>query len=476
MLVSILIVVIVWSSIYPFFKRGVVADETLPLIDTVLQLSDNYLIDDMDSGWTAIYGSVTYDTDDFISSYASLKGIPAQQGSEKLRIEKTFSQPLNLSSHNIGFWVKTSGSIPTDFTFYFEAYDATGKMRQWVSYRMGSKLMGSDAVWSYHFVISTGYSYTSSIDMANIIKIQLKFFATTSDWTISIDELKAYPNQVLFPNGAVMLTFDGRPYQPVYDWAEPKLDEYSYAGCIATASELSPDIQSLSRLEGKGWDIGVYGRIFDQNDPLQYLPINEILQNTIGELTWLQSNGIGFPFLQCNRHLIDVYTEDLLDDTFYFIKGSAWMSNNMISFPSLAFYGISNYPESDLANLERAHQNQALFIWFNHLDGGSYGAAYDQTEFNTFVDRIHELGMEVITYSMLLDRYLESADLPADNLSERLRNHRSGPGKLLIRGEQPSQRHRLPRSRLATGSLEPRWAERRCTDFVHRTDGLRSHP
>ena len=67
-------------------------------------------------------------------------------------------------------------------------------MRKWVSYRSGSKLMGSDAVWSYHFVISTDYSYTSSIDMANIIKIQLKFVATTSDWTISIDELKAYPN------------------------------------------------------------------------------------------------------------------------------------------------------------------------------------------------------------------------------------------------------------------------------------------
>ena len=423
----LVIILIIGSSLYvnSFFVSGIVSEDMTPLIDNVLLYSENSLIDGMDSGWKAVYGSLAYNSNDYVTSNAFLIGIPTTSGSEKLRIQKTFTTPLNLLRCNIGFWIKTSGTIPTDFSFYVETYDTSNKVRQWRYYQLGPRLQGSNNVWSHHFVVSTDYSYESTIDMTRISKILFKFMVSTSNWTISIDDLRAYPNQELFPNGAVILTFDG-PYEGAYNWAEPKLDQYNYTGVIATARANlvgKPTIeQHLSVLYAKGWDICVYGRLFDNIDPTKYLPAATIAENTLAEKAWLESKGFtrSSSFLHCNRHLLDVYTEDLLDDNFYFIKGGHWLASNPIAFPSLAFNGISTSFEKDMAGIEKAAATKTLYIWFNHLDQGTYTLAYTRTQFNAIVDRIHALGMEVLTYSQLLEKYTQYLYATSPHLTVQL--------------------------------------------------------
>jgi PKD repeat protein len=387
---------------------SVKADEITPMIDTVLEFSESFLIDEMDSGWNAVYGSLSYNTDDYVSSGASLIGVPSTSGFERLRFQKVFTQPIDLLDCNIGFWVKTTGSIPDDLTLHVELLDSSNHMRRWVFYRKGLKLVGSNSIWSHHFLSSVAYYFGSTIDMSSITVVRFKFYSSTSDWTISIDGLRGFPNQDLFPNGAVMLTFDG-PYDGVYDWAEPKLDEYGYKAIVATARRNYPEEDGLTRLYNKGWDICVYARMYDYSNPPNLLPLDEFTENTLGEKAWLDTLGFARSSanIQCNRHLLDVQTQDLLGDNFYFIKGSAWTSTNQIAFPSLAFYGSSTSFSSDLTRLEKAADNKNMYIWFNHLDKGTYSSAYTQEQFNALVDRIHELGMEVVTYSQLLERYYQ---------------------------------------------------------------------
>jgi len=408
-----LVLTIVISTLFAngYFNNNVLAGEELPLIDIILKHSENRTIDDMDSGWSVTYGYISYDNTSYVNSNSSLKGTPNQIGTEKLRFYKTFNPSLNLSNCNLGFWVKTSGEIPSDFTFYLETYDNMGRVRVWRSYRTGTRLQGSDKVWSHHFIMSTSYISGTTIDMTNIIRIVFRFVASNGNWTFSIDDLRAYPNQLLFPNGAVVITFDG-PYDRVFYWAGPKLLEYNYSGVVATARTNGVslyDIERMKVLYNNGWDFCVYARMYDYSSPPLPLPLETIIENTAGEVSWLNSKGFtrGTNFIQCNRHLLDVYTEDLLNDDFYFTKGSSWLAGDRIAFPSVAFYGASHSFEQDMATLERAHTNKDMFIWFNHLDGGTYPTAYTQAQFNAFIDKIHELGMEVVTYSQLLERYTQ---------------------------------------------------------------------
>jgi hypothetical protein len=405
-------------------RDSVYTEKITPLEDTILKMSDSRLIDGMDSGWSATVGSIFFDSSDYVTASGSLKGTPSGTNEGHLAFQKSFSgHPIDLKECNLGFYIKTSGDMPSDFTFHLEVYDTSSRVRVWSYYNTGSRLSGSDEIWSHHFVGSTDFDYATTIDMTKINRVVFKFdSATSGNWTFSVDELRAFPVQKLFPNGAVILTFDG-PYAHQYDWAEVKMDEYGYSGVIATA-QLNIQARTtlkdhLKVLYDKGWDICVYGRLFDYQDPPQHLEESLILNDTLGafndgyvlgEKLWLDKMGFtrSSHFLQCNRHMLDVYTEDILSNYFYFIKGTHWLGSNRVTLPTLAFHGVTHSFEQDLADVERAHENGEIFIWFNHLlDDGEYTEA----QYSTLIDKIHELGVEVITYSELLDRYQNYLEL-----------------------------------------------------------------
>ncbi len=383
------------------------AESNLPLQEYILTHAESFLIDDMDSEWTAIYGSLTYNFGE-----AGLTGIPRSDGSEKLRLEKTLTEPVDLHGCNIGFDLKTT-NIPSDLSIYLEVYDIHGKMCRWGSYHKGINLLGSND-WTHHIYSSAGYYYmTSDIDMSEIYKIILKFYSAYSDWTFSIDDLRAYPNEPLYPNGAVLIALDG-PYPGVENWLEPKCDEYGYKATVATARRNYPDEEDLIRLYNKGWVICVYARMYDNSYPPKILPTIEFTENTIGELSYLHSLGIieGANNIHCNRHISDVESQDLLDDEFFFVKGSSFTSSNKVAFPFTAFYGGSTSPEIDKKNIKKASDGGYMYILFNHLDGGSYSAAYTQEDVNDVIDLIHSLGMEVVTPKDIYERIIEYYGTP----------------------------------------------------------------
>jgi hypothetical protein len=396
-----------------FFKQTLASPPTqiTPLIDTILEKSPQTIIDGLNSGWTATYGTITYNTNDFVTSPASLLGTPRTTGPERLKFQKTFVTPIDLTNSNIGFWIKTTGAIPSDLTFYLEAWDNTKlatNYRQWRYITQGDPLVGSDATWSHHFVLSDTYNSETPIDMTKITKLVFRFISpTSSDWTISIDDLRAFPNPNLFPNGAVILTFDG-PYPHQIDWAYPIMQKYGYNGVIATSKDAGDNTvkPQLAQLYASGWDIVVYARMFDNSTTPQHLSETQILNYVITQQQWLNSLGYtrSSAFLQCNRHLTNVYTDTLLSKYFYFVKGNHWLASTSTKFPTTALTGVSLVPENDLARLQSAHDNGELFIFFNHLNNNS-PVDYTKEQFTTFIDKIHSLGMEVITYSQLLERY-----------------------------------------------------------------------
>jgi hypothetical protein len=401
------------STIQANFKLMQVSppNQITPLEDTILEKSSQTLIDGMGSGWTASFGTIAYNSNDYVTGPTSLQGTPRTTGPERLKILKTFATPINLENCNIGFWIKTTGTIPSDLTFYLEVWDSTKLVtnyRQWRYIKQGDSLQGSDANWSHHFVISSNYNSDTPVDMTKITKIVFRFLSSTSsDWTISIDDLKAFPNQNLFPNGAVIITFDG-PYPHQLDWAAPIMEPYGYQGVIATAQDAgdSATKKQLGGLYAKGWDIVVYGRMFDnQTTPKPYSE-TQILNFVSTQQQWL--NGLGYTrssvFLQCNRHLTNVYTDTLLSKYFYFVKGAHWLASPNTKLPTTALTGVSLSPEEDLARLQAAHDDGEVFVFFNHLNNNQT-VDYTKEQFATFIDKIHSLGMEVITYSQLLDRY-----------------------------------------------------------------------
>ncbi len=369
----------------------------------IFQNFPHFEIDDLTTGWATKYGSVTYDSDDYISAGTSLKGTAAASESEPLRIYKTISA-TNLTDCNIGFYIKIDTDEVTNM--YVAIYDAAGKYRQW-RFTNSPNFGLTGNVYTYQIINWRNFYNDNGLDSTAVTKIEFRFFGG-ADYIVHIDNLSALPIQDMFPNGAVILTFDG-PYERQFTVANPKMEEYGYKGVLGTALDGGDsdfrDPAIFGKLYQQGWDIVVYGRMFDESAPAEHLSEAEVLDFALTQQQWLRDNGLirGSQFLQCNRHLLDAYCYDLLSDYFYFLKGYHFTSADIFNAPFFNIYGGSkaNLAAAE-ASLDTAIANKGVYVFFYHLKDGD---VWTDANFNDWIDYIHTSGVEVITYSQLLERY-----------------------------------------------------------------------
>jgi len=348
-------------------------------------------------GWTVFTGSV---------ELGDTLTLTPEEGSTSLLMQKSVN--LDLGNANLAFRVR-GVNIPTDLTLHIEAVDASGRLCRWVFYRKGSKLEGCEEAWSVHYVSSASpYYKAAGMDLSRVSLLRYRFISVSTDWSMELSDIRAYQHLDLFPNGAVMFTLDG-PHRYV-SWLEDKLEKVGAAACMATARANLPDESYLMQLYGKGWDVVVYHRGFDYSSPPELLPIDVFRENALGEAEWLMSLGVDDPyFIQCNRHLSTVESQGLFEAMgFKAVKGSGWTSSNLVEFPFYEYYGSTGSLTADLRRVDVAYAEKCLFIWFNHLDGGTYPGAYTEGDVNTIVDYVLGKGMEIVTYHDIEER-LEAA-------------------------------------------------------------------
>ena len=382
-------------------------EPNLPLIDLILQKAPQFTVDDMDSGWEAVNGYIEYNTTDYVSSGSSLVASPDASG--QLVIQKRFDTPINLANSNPAWYMKTHNTPLYYFNWQYHIFDSHGNYLQWSMYNKAASLVGNEEVWWNHMLssVSPYAPENPTIDMTDIVKIKIVVLSSVSDWYVMIDKMQGFPSLDLFPHGAVVLTLDGGWYPNVVNWLEPACDVYDYHFNMATALTNRPIVADLLRWYAKGHVVCVYGRMYDESRPPQLLPLYEFTENTLGQLQWLNSLGIivGANNLQCNRVITDVESEGLLDDDFMFVRGNAFTSSRITTFPNTAIYSATQGFYSDIACIDKAVEKHGVFFWFDHLFG-TYSAAYTEDQVYQLLEYIDQTGAEVLTYPQLYQRYL----------------------------------------------------------------------
>ena len=219
------------------------------------------LIDDFETDWIEITGTLTYDTEIKHSGTRSAKLVAV--GSVGLngyaRIEKEISPTTDESGMNYGIWVYAEDmSTLSGFKIYLRSGG------NWAEYRRENIIYGVKerkfANNKWIFMGTKRFDYiTAGFDVSAVDMIRIEITSSTNTTaTVWIDKLIHASNSIA-KNGMISIVFDDGNLSD-YTKAKPLFDKYNFTACsavtidnIGTANHMNE--AQLKELQQSGWDI-----------------------------------------------------------------------------------------------------------------------------------------------------------------------------------------------------------------------------
>jgi len=348
-------------------------------------------LSDMDSGWTQVYGSI-----DYIDG--GMRITPSSTGSILARL--SFTDPVDIKRCNPAFRLKIEGPLPSYLTFRMTFTDTSGKTMFYNFYNKATKLVGSED-YRTHFIswVDTYYN-TTGFNPKLVNRVDFRFYSNSDQWAPVFDDFRAYPEINLYGKGFVIITSDGTRSGLVY--LADKLGEYGYKFSPAVEPSAYTDEALIQSLYAQGHDPQRYVRLFDLSDSTVLLPSEEIYANTVEADAWLEDLCPGHEVISynCNRHLSDENINAMFPDKI--IKGSGFTSSAKLTMPFRDEYGGTVTDMSKILNgLTHAAESKTGYIVFDHFYAFDPSKSYIKTpeEIDQIVDRIHGLGLKVVTWT-----------------------------------------------------------------------------
>jgi len=362
--------------------------------------------DDFESDrWTSENSTVSYDTSKKFCGTRSLKlDIPAAGtgsiefvGSLPDLTDCIFSLMMNTVDYskltNIHLRINTGAGNYTDYA-YTESVPPMSVNDRWMQY-----------------VLANCYNNVGTPILSNSTKIKIVFNVSGAT-TVYIDKLCFHKRFALAPRGVVTFTVDDG-FESVYTKVVPTLSKYNYAGVAAiTTFPLTQDrLTGFRFAQQNGWDIinHSYGHNDVNNlaDPiLEHLPVQK----------YLADNG----FRRGAGYLAMAYGSysDAIHDAIYnnhaLIRG---VSNQQNSIPITGSVMGVKYVMAETAlaavtgwidgAISRGHWLQLML--HDIVDSDPTGYQVLSSTLFDIVEYCHSSGIEVLTYSQVVDRIRSTA-------------------------------------------------------------------
>lgn len=242
-------------------------------------------------------------------------------------------------------------------------------------------------------------------------------------WVSGIDLVSNMSNK--YPNGVVTICLDDT-YQGQWDYARPKLAQYGYPahlfpiiGSIGQAGSMTlAQLKTLT--SAMGWEVGAHAMSTTTHDGYNSLTTAQVTTDMINCLTWLSANGFksdtyAYPQGTFSTMGADTPAGGLFSASRTIHPGlvgqmppvntSKLRSRSGVG--GSGGFGVTTSGTTGtfgLLNAAKAGTSWVILTLHNITSAASTNInVISQTDFNSLVDSINGLGMEVATISQVLD-------------------------------------------------------------------------
>ena len=365
------------------------------------------LIDDFSTNtWTAVNDTCSLETDTSIyrTSGKSVK-VTTLDGIAHAKILCVTTYP-DLTNSSFGMWVYTPDSSKiASIRFYIHTSSSS---YQNYTANLGYTVNDHWVFLPFPYMAGSG----GTPDTTNIAYITIWVTPVTGQIaTVYIDSIYHW-KRCLAPSGAVTFTFDDG-YPGVYTLAKPKFDKHGYKAVFAPiASRIDANLLAMSQdLQNNGWDI--VNHSYDHNSPRN---LADPATSYLLAQKWLADNGFksgsNFAILYGGQH--DAKMCGILENNITMSRSTTGGYNSLpVSASLLRTQNITNTvtPATVQGYLDIAKANGLwLNLTFHNIVNTSTGEyEYPIADLETIIDYCNLIGIEVLTYSQIVDRIRSTA-------------------------------------------------------------------
>lgn len=352
------------------------------------------------SDWTQTVGTLTYDTDIKHDGNQSAK-LVSREGATGA-IDKNITGDFTNSS--ISMWMQTPDYTKIDYiSIILSTTDTT------FAHSLRSDSYSIQTINNQWFLINFPRFPlpTGTPDAANVMSVRITITPKSGQTaTAYFDTLHTWKRGVLTPKGAVVFSFDDG-LDTTYNLARPLMDKYGYKGVNAViVSKLTEtDISHNKYMQSSGWDIVSHSFHHDSralSDPAwEYLLAQK----------WLADNG----FKSGSRFVIlygGLHNEPLMKYMGSHVLMTRGGFRGLLSLPQIGdLQDIQSCKATDTvatvkSMIDAAKTNGlALELMFHGISTGTpVDYEYSVTDLETLIDYCNSQGVEVLTYSDIVER------------------------------------------------------------------------